>query len=114
MKKLAVTLIALVISAGLSVALAAQTPSTSNTKTPVIRKRQQRQQQRVRQGVRSGELTRKETQQIRGQQQEIRQDKQEAKSDGVVTKQERAAIHREQNQASRNIYRKKHNRRDRN
>lgn len=113
MKRVTSTLIALAISLGLSVGLLAQT-TTPGTKTPVINKRQKNQRQRTRQGVRSGELTKKETAQIVNQQQEIREDKKEAKADGTVTAQERAAIQREQHKASRNIYRKKHNRRDRN
>lgn len=114
MKKIVPTLIVLGLTTLLSAGLLAQTPPAAGTKTPGINKRQQRQHRRIRQGVSSGELTRGETKQVVQQQKEIQQDKKEAKADGTVTKQERAAIHREQNRASRNIYRKKHNRRDRN
>lgn len=72
------------------------------------------EQHRIRQGVRSGELTRRETKTLAGQQKDIREDRKEAKADGVVTGAERKEIKQDKRQASRSIYRKKHNRRDRN
>lgn len=69
---------------------------------------------RIRQGVRSGELTRRETKTLAEQQKDIREDRKEAKADGVVTGAERKEIKQDKRQASRSIYRKKHNRRDRN
>jgi len=71
------------------------------------------QQARIEQGVRSGELTRHEKRQLKRQQRRIRRDKKKAAADGVVTKAEKRKIRREQRRADRNIYRKKHNRRDR-
>lgn len=85
-----------------------------SNRTPGATKRQVNQRQRINQGVRSGEITRGEYRRIQNQQQDVRQEKREAKADGVVTRRERAGIHREQNQSSRQIYRTKHNRRDRN
>jgi hypothetical protein len=80
-----------------------------------IRKDAQNQRQRIKQGVKSGELTRRETVNIARQQNEIRQDIRAAKrNDGVITQCERKEIRQDQRQASRNIYRKKHNGRDRN
>jgi uncharacterized protein (DUF3084 family) len=84
-----------------------------NTKTPGVRKRQINQQKRIGQGVRSGELTKKEVKKLEHEQREINQEKKEAKADGTVTAEERKEIHKEQNQARRHIYRAKHNRRDR-
>ncbi|MEP6712252.1 MAG: hypothetical protein ABJA37_07550 [Ferruginibacter sp.] len=69
---------------------------------------------RIRQGVRSGELTRHETKTLVHQQKDIHQDKKEAKADGVVTGAEKREIKQDKRQASRSIYRKKHNNRDRN
>lgn len=86
---------------------------TPGTRTPVIRKRQVEQQRRIRRGIRSGELTRGEVKTIEKNQREIQQDKREAKSDGTVTAAERREIRQDQNKASRQIYRKKHNNRDR-
>ncbi|HWQ34349.1 MAG TPA: hypothetical protein VNQ79_15990 [Blastocatellia bacterium] len=110
MKKLFST----IIVAGIAFALTAPAfAQTAGTKTPGIRHRQRNQQHRIRQGVRSGELTAGETRRLEKEQKDIQQDKKAAKSDGTVTAQERREIHQEQNQASRHIYRAKHNRRDR-
>ena len=68
---------------------------------------------RIKQGVRSGELTRSETRRVVHQQRAIRQDVRQAKSDGVVTPAEKREIKQEKRKADRTIYRKKHNRRDR-
>ncbi|MEO6232862.1 MAG: hypothetical protein ABJB11_06560 [Ferruginibacter sp.] len=71
------------------------------------------QHARIRQGVRSGELTKAETANLAHGQREIRQDVKSAKSDGVVTRKERKHIRKEKRQESRKIFRKKHNKRDR-
>lgn len=110
MKNLYSTLIVAAITFALTVPVLAQTPGT---KTPGIRQRQRNQQHRIRQGVRSGELTARETRRLEKEQKEVQQEKKEARADGTVTAQERREIHKEQNQASRHIYRAKHNRRDR-
>ncbi len=72
------------------------------------------QRHRIKQGVRSGELTRAEAANLRNGQREIRQEKVEAKADGVVTPAERQDIRQDQRQESRKIARKKNNNRDRN
>ena len=69
---------------------------------------------RIKQGVKNGELTRNETARLVKQQKEIRQDVKEAKYDGKVTKRERHEIRHNKRKASKNIYVKKHNKRDRN
>ena len=68
---------------------------------------------RIRQGVRSGELTRAETRRVVHQQREIRRDVRQAKADGVVTPAEKREIRQDKRKADRTIYRTKHNRRDR-
>ncbi|MEO6355661.1 MAG: hypothetical protein ABIU77_14295 [Ferruginibacter sp.] len=73
-----------------------------------------RQHQRIRQGVKSGELTKTEAVHLRKDQKEIRHEKQAAKADGVVTKDEAKDIRKDQKQESRKIFRKKHNERERN
>ena len=113
MKKTMTLLTALGILLGLSAALWAQTPET-NVKTPRIHHRRVEQQKRIRQGVRSGELTKGETRKLEGEQKDVREDVKEARADGVVTKTERREITHDQNQASRDIARAKHNRRHRN
>jgi len=76
--------------------------------------KQIRQHKRIKQGVQSGELTRAEAINLRKGQQEIREEKREARADGVVTPEEKKEIRQDQRQESRKIFRKKHNRRDRN
>lgn len=75
---------------------------------PGVNARQHSQNERIRQGVRSGELTRNEAQGLREDRREIRQMEREYKSDGVLTRDERRDLHQEQNEFSRNIYQEKH------
>jgi hypothetical protein len=79
-----------------------------------VNQRQHNQQVRTKQGVKSGELTQAETAKIKTQQKHINQMEAKAKSDGVVTTKEKAKLNAAQNAASTSIYRKKHNKRDRN
>jgi hypothetical protein len=95
---------------GLLIGLAA----TTFAQTPGIKYRQRHQQRRIFRGVGSGEVTKGELRKLEKEQKEIQQDKKEARADGTVSLAERRAIHKEQNRASRHIYRAKHNRRDRN
>ena len=74
----------------------------------------QHQHQRIRQGVKSGELTKAEAVNLHNDQKNIHQEAKDAKADGVVTKEEREDIRKDQKQESREIFRKKHNSRDRN
>jgi hypothetical protein len=83
--------------------------SFAQTATPKVTKRQHHQQQRIKEGVKSGELTKGEAARLEAQQGKIAVDKAKAKSDGAVTPAERAKLKREQDRASKKIYRKKHN-----
>lgn len=69
---------------------------------------------RIKQGIRSGEITRPEAQRIRKQQLDVKDARLDARQDGIITPKEQNRIRKEKNQASRTIYRKKHNARDRN
>lgn len=82
-------------------------------RSPGVNKRQINQKRRIGQGVRSGELTRRETARLGHQQVRIHRQERRFKSDGRFTKRERAIVHKNQNRASKNIYRKKHNNRSR-
>jgi hypothetical protein len=81
----------------------------ASKKTPRITHRQVKQQARIKQGVKSGELTKGETIRLEKEQAKIQADKKEAKADGKVTPQERRKIKKEQNKTSRHIKRSKHN-----
>lgn len=89
--------------------LAITSISNAQTKTPVVNQREHKQERRINQGVRGGELTRSEAHHLRADERKIRNDKRMAKADGHVTRAERKHLHREENHASRAIYRKKHN-----
>jgi uncharacterized protein HemX len=78
---------------------------------PGIQQREQNQQQRIQQGVKSGELTPREAGRMESRQARITQNEERMKADGKLSRSERKKLAHEQNRASRNIYRKKHNER---
>jgi hypothetical protein len=83
----------------------------AQTATPRIDKREDRQEARIQQGAASGTLTDRETQRLEHQQGRIDRMQDRAAADGQVTHKERAKITAVQNEANRDIRRKKHNRR---
>ena len=76
--------------------------------TPVLNQREHNQSQRIRQGVKSGELTRPETRRLVRGEARLHRNEALAKSDGVVTGSERARLQHEANVESNRIYRQKH------
>src|SRR5262252_4706522 len=70
-----------------------------------INHREYNQQQRIRQGVKSGELTRRETERLEAREARIRVDERFARRDGHVSPRERARLNRELDRTSRDIYR---------
>ena len=122
----------LVSAAGVTTVLAQDQPSSQSSpaaaalaqqpeKTPSAKaahfgnnkvgQRRENQQARIAQGVKSGQLTPAETAKLEKQQRNIHKQvaaDRKAK-DGTLTASEKKQINKEQNQASRNIYRKKHN-----
>jgi hypothetical protein len=76
-----------------------------------VGQRRENQQDRIAQGIKSGQLTPSETAKLEKQQQGI--NKQVAgdrkANGGSLTASQKKQINKEQNQASRNIYKKKHN-----
>jgi hypothetical protein len=103
--------LALVVAGVLGVAGLSQ--ADAGTRDPGVNQRQQHQSQRIKQGVRSGELTRRETGKLAEEQRDVRQLERAYKSDGELTRAERTDLHHEQNQASRDIYQQKHDAQDR-
>jgi len=79
-------------------------------RTPRINRRQENQQDRIQQGIKSGELTRREAGRLESLEGRIQANKLIDKSDGHVSPRERAHLNRELNRASHDIYRDKHNR----
>lgn len=82
-------------------------------KTPRGDKRMDVQKTRIKNGVKNGSLTKKETARIRSQRKQIKSKARVAKSDGVVTRKERHSLRRDLNKSSKTIYRSKHNKRTR-
>jgi uncharacterized membrane protein YebE (DUF533 family) len=80
----------------------------AQTKTPVATERQVNQQARIKQGVKSGELNKREAARLEAEQAKIQAEKKAARSDGKVTPRERARIQHDQNKASRRIAVQKH------
>ena len=76
-----------------------------------VGQRRENQQDRIAQGIKSGQLTAGETAKLENQQrginQQVRADR--AANGGKLTAGEKTQINKEQNQASKNIYNKKHN-----
>lgn len=96
-------------------AAVAQSRRPAHCQPRSINSRQDRQQTRIRQGVRSGELTRRETSKLAAQQAVIATNEAFARrSGGEFTAKERARIQRQQHKASQSIYRQKHDGQDRN
>jgi hypothetical protein len=87
--------------------------SVSMAGTGWINRREHRQQSRIREGIRSGELTRREAVRLEGQQARIRVAERFARADGHLTLRERARLDRGLDRANRNIYRQKHDGQDR-
>jgi hypothetical protein len=88
-----------------------QTAKASHFGNNKVGQRRENQQDRIAQGVKSGQLTPGETAKLEKQQRNIhKQVAADRKANGgTLTASEKRQINKEQNQASRNIYRKKHN-----
>jgi len=78
-----------------------------------VNQREQRQQKRIADGVRDGELTRKEARKLEKQQAKIHMAEAKAKRDDEFTARERAKIQEKQDKASHQIYKEKHDKQTR-
>jgi len=76
-----------------------------------VGQRRENQQDRIAQGIKSGQLTAGETAKLENQQKGINQQVSADRkaNGGKLTAGEKAQVNKEQNQASKNIYKKKHN-----
>ena len=82
--------------------------AVAGTRDPGVNQRQHNQQERIHQGVKSGELTRGEARRLEGEQRHIGREERAYKADGQLTRAERADLRHDQDRASRDIYRQKH------
>jgi hypothetical protein len=78
-----------------------------------INERQANQQQRIKQGVQSGELTKREAYQLKMNQRHINRTEARYRADGHLSKGERARLNRMENKQSANINIQKHDSQDR-
>ncbi len=79
-----------------------------NTYDPGVNRKQRHQQKRIVQGVKSGELTKREAVRLEREQARIAKKERRFKSDGELTRRERASLHRDLTRSSRHIYKQKH------
>lgn len=96
----------LILSAAALIALCAPLTFAQN-----IHQRKVNQQKRIGQGVKSGQLTPRETSHLERQQRSINHEERNMRKadNGHLTTADRRALNRRQNRASANIYAKKHN-----
>ena len=105
MKRFVSILLSAVFVLGLSVVSFAQPPG--------INWRERQERSRIRQGICSGELTRREAERLRAEQFRIRSYEARARSDGNLSFRERYRLDHMLDRASRDIYRQKHDNQDR-
>lgn len=78
-------------------------------KTPRGKNRVTRQNKRIKQGVKSGSITKKESAKIAKQRKHLKKSTKRAKADGKVTAKERRKLRGQLNRSSKTIYKSKHN-----
>lgn len=100
--------------AAAALSLAAAAPALAdNNYEQVIDQRQANQEQRIDQGIKSGELTRREAARLERGQERVNRMEDRALADGKITRGEFRRIENAQNEQSRRIYRQKHDRQSR-
>ena len=109
--KLNTLLSALLVAALPGLAIAAAQEDTDSTKR--IDKRQDKQEQRIEKGVKSGDLTKKESKRLEKGQARIDAAEKEAMKDGKITKEERARIEKMQDQQARDIRKQRQDKQER-
>jgi hypothetical protein len=82
--------------------------------TPRVDTRQDNQKERIQQGVKSGELTRREAKTLIQGQRKVNRIEKNAAADGKITAKERLRLEHAQDRQSEKIFVRKHNKRDRN
>jgi len=94
-----------ILVAILGTALSAGTIATASAAT--VNGRESHEQARIRQGIKNGELTRREAVRLEKEQAKIRVDERFLRRNGL-TSNERARLQNELNRANKDIYRQKH------
>ena len=83
-------------------------PVFAGPKSPGVDRREHKQKQRIKQGIKSGALTKEEGRALTAEQKAIRAKEREMKSDGSLTREVRKELHQDLNEASKNISEQKH------
>ena len=96
------------------IALSFAIAASAQTATPVVDAREHNQKARIKNGVKTGELTKVEAQKLRAEQRRIKLAEAKAKSDGTVTPAERAKLDAKQDRASKRILKNRHDGQKRN
>lgn len=96
------------VAAVLACLAAAPALADSNTRTPRIGERQAHQERRIQEGIRAGEITRREAARLEHGQARIRRMEDRARADGVVTPAERHRLGHALDVQSRHIHRQRH------
>lgn len=103
----------LILTTGLVMIMFAAPAMAGNTYDPGVNKRQHIQRHRIVDGVKSGELTRRETHRLAKEQIRIAREERLFKSDGVMTERERIRLHNDLDLSNRHIFREKRDRQHR-
>ena len=96
-----------------AIAITLASPAFAGKRDPRVNAHQHNQHARIAQGVKSGELTKAEAKDLRGDQKDIRTEEKAFKADGKLTKNERQELHQDQAAASKEIYQEKHDEQER-
>lgn len=100
-------------AAAATLSLAAATPALAETYEQIIDRRQDRQEDRIDQGIRSGELNRREAARLERGQAHVNLMENRALADCSISRGEFRWIEQAQNDQSRRIHRQKHDRQHR-
>ncbi len=105
-------IIALVIFSA-SLSASAQTTAPTNAASTAKISTIKNDRTRIKQGVKSGELTKRETAKLKAETARVAMERKDYKQDGVISPLERKDLRKDKKQLSRNIYRQKHDRQER-
>lgn len=97
-------------AAAAALSLGAAAPAFADTYEQIINRRQDRQEERIDQGIKSGELTRREAARLERGQNHVNRMENRALADGTISRGEFRRIERAQNVESHRIYYQKHDR----
>jgi CRISPR/Cas system-associated endoribonuclease Cas2 len=98
----------LFVMLSLAISTVTMNSAVADTKDRGVNKHQRHQHERIEQGVKSGELTRDEAKELRGDRKELRQKERTYMTDGKLTKEERMDLRKDSKENSKEIYNEKH------